>query len=82
MMGISVNFGSPPTHRPSEAFLAHLNTNLGKPHGASARAFTSAIRAVRDVDVVYTDVWTSMGEEHLAERNAAQRSCRIAWMRP
>jgi len=70
MMGISVNFGSPPTHRPSEAFLAHLQ-NLGKPHGAGARAFTSAIRAVRDVDIVYTDVWTSMGEEHLAERNAA-----------
>jgi len=23
------------------------------------------------VDIVYTDVWTSMGEEHLAERNAA-----------
>ncbi len=70
VMGISVNFGSPPTHRPSEAFLARLQI-LGKPTGATARAFSSAHRAVRDVDVVYTDVWTSMGEEHLAERNAA-----------
>lgn len=70
VMGISVNFGSPPTHRPSEAFLARLQI-LGKPTGATARAFSSAHRAMRDVDVVYTDVWTSMGEEHLAERNAA-----------
>jgi ornithine carbamoyltransferase len=70
LAGISVSFGTPPSHRPSEAFLAHLQ-RLGKPHGAVARAFTSAIRAVRDVDVIYTDVWTSMGEEHLAERNAA-----------
>jgi len=68
--GIGVTFGAPPTHRPSDSVLAHL-ARIGKPHGATVRAFTSALRAVRDVDVVYTDVWTSMGEEHLTERNAA-----------
>jgi ornithine carbamoyltransferase len=70
MCGISVTFGCPPSHRPSEAFLAQLQ-HLGKPLGATARAFSNPLRASRDVDVVYTDVWTSMGEEHLAERNIA-----------
>jgi len=70
LAGISVSFGSPPSHRPSEPFLAHLQ-RLGKSTGATARAYTSPVRAVRDADAVYTDIWTSMGEEHLAERNAA-----------
>ncbi|HEV3155826.1 MAG TPA: ornithine carbamoyltransferase [Candidatus Baltobacteraceae bacterium] len=70
LCGASINFGSPPSHRPSESFLAELQ-RMGRPHSATARAFTSPLRAVRDVDVVYTDTWTSMGEEALTERNAA-----------
>jgi ornithine carbamoyltransferase len=70
MSGMSVTFAAPITHRPPDAFLARV-IELGKPWGVTARAFTSPLRAVRDVDVVYTDVWTSMGEEAFSERNAA-----------
>jgi ornithine carbamoyltransferase len=70
MSGMSVTFATPITHRPPDTLLARL-LELGKPYNVTARAYTSPLRAVRDVDVVYTDVWTSMGEEAFSERNAA-----------
>jgi ornithine carbamoyltransferase len=70
MSGMSITFAAPITHRPPDSFLARL-VELGRSHHITARAFTSPLRAVRDVDVVYTDVWTSMGEEAYSERNAA-----------
>ncbi|MGH7662578.1 MAG: ornithine carbamoyltransferase, partial [Vulcanimicrobiaceae bacterium] len=70
LAGVSITFGCPHTHRPSDAFLSHL-MELGGAHNVTARAFSSPVRAVKEVDVVYTDVWTSMGDEQFAERNAA-----------
>jgi len=70
VLGATVQFGCPPTHRPSESYLAKLDA-LGANSGGSVRAFSNAVRAVREVDVVYTDVWTSMGEERYRERNDA-----------
>jgi ornithine carbamoyltransferase len=70
LCGASLSFGVPPSHRPSDAALLRWR-RIGEQSGATARAFTNPLRAVREVDVVYTDVWTSMGEEALAERNAA-----------
>jgi ornithine carbamoyltransferase len=69
--GAHVRFGCPPSHRPTEAALQRLSV-LAKAHGGSVRAFGSSVRAVRGADAIYTDVWTSMGEEAAAERNAAQ----------
>ncbi|HEY9180933.1 MAG TPA: ornithine carbamoyltransferase [Candidatus Baltobacteraceae bacterium] len=70
MCGAHVQFGCPPSHRPSETFLAQLK-NLGKAQGGTARAFANPVRAARGVDAIYTDVWTSMGEEAATERNRA-----------
>ena len=70
MLGGSMRFASPLSHRPREATLQQL-AKLGASAGGRVRAFTDPVRALRGADVVYTDVWTSMGEEHLHERNAA-----------
>src|SRR6185295_16618640 len=39
-------------------------------HGARLRLFTDAADAVVGADAVYTDTWTSMGQESDAERRA------------
>ena len=70
MLGATVHFACPPTHRPSETFLAQL-ARLGRLAGGGARAFSNPVRAVRGVDALYTDVWTSMGDEQYRERNDA-----------
>ena len=70
MLGATVHLGSPPSHRPLDSFVAHL-ARLGKPAGGSARAFSNPVRVVRGADVIYTDTWTSMGEERYRERNNA-----------
>ena len=61
MLGITVHVASP------EGFElpARAETDVSRvaQHGAELRRFRDPVAAVRDVDAVYTDVWTSMGRE-------------------
>ena len=64
MLGMTVHVASPDGFElaaQADADVARVAT-----HGAELRRFRDPVAAVRDVDAIYTDVWTSMGRE--AER--------------
>jgi ornithine carbamoyltransferase len=67
MLGMSVHVATPKGYELSEDVVGQAATVAR--HGATLTAFTDPKAAVRDVDAIYTDVWTSMGQEvEYAER--------------
>ena len=68
MLGITVHVASPDGFGLPQAVEADVG-RIAR-HGAELTQFTDPLAAVRGVDAVYTDVWTSMGREsEQAERN-------------
>ena len=67
--GISINLASPPGYELSQAVIDE-SVRLAR-HGARVRRVPGAREAVAGVDAVYTDVWTSMGQE---QESAVRRS--------
>ena len=61
MLGVSVHVASPDGFE----LPASVDTDIDRiaTHGAVLRRFHDPVEAVRNVDAVYTDVWTSMGRE-------------------
>ena len=69
MLGVHVHVASPDGYQ-----LPHARRAAGdrrRRHGARLRLFTDPADAVAGVDAVYTDTWTSMGQEAEAERRRA-----------
>ena len=61
MLGITVHVASPDGFGLPQAVEADVG-RIAR-HGAELTQFTDPLAAVRGVDAVYTDVWTSMGRE-------------------
>jgi len=65
MLGVHVHIASPEPYQLPHAVVQQA-TSVAR-HGARLRLFTEAADAVAGVDAVYTDTWTSMGQEDEAE---------------
>lgn len=60
--GATFAIASPEGYALPDGFIRHLQS-VATEHGGRIETFGSADEAVRDADVVYTDVWASMGQE-------------------
>ncbi|MGH0052892.1 MAG: ornithine carbamoyltransferase, partial [Sphaerochaetaceae bacterium] len=65
-LGMEYRIASPKELFPSQDLLDEL-APIAKESGAKLMVSTDPIEAVKDVDVIYTDVWVSMGEEDQTE---------------
>jgi ornithine carbamoyltransferase len=62
-LGVNVRVGCPVDYQPDPEILAQAE-RIAADHDASITITPSPQEAVEGADAVYTDVWTSMGQEH------------------
>ena len=64
LMGINVRIAAPADYQPNDSIVKKAKELAN--HGAEIMITEDAIAAVKEAQVVYTDVWASMGQEDLA----------------
>jgi ornithine carbamoyltransferase len=70
VLGLDLRLATPETHRPSIRIRSRA-AELAECSGARITLTSDPVEAIRDVHFVYTDVWTSMGQEDQAEKRRA-----------
>ena len=61
-LGIDVAVASPDGYKPNPVYTAWAVANA-QAHGSKVTVCTDPLEACKDADVLYTDVWASMGQE-------------------
>jgi ornithine carbamoyltransferase len=69
-LGLDLRLATPREHRPPGGIRSRA-AELAERSGARIRFTEDPVEAIRDAHFVYTDVWTSMGQEEQAERRRA-----------
>jgi ornithine carbamoyltransferase len=69
MLGVHVHVASPEAYQLPHAVVQQATSHAR--HGARLRLFSDAADAVAGADAVYTDTWTSMGQEDESELRRA-----------
>lgn len=67
IVGMDISVACPRTYHPNESILERAQS-MAKSNGSTIEVTDDPTKAARDADVVYTDVWVSMGEEAEKER--------------
>jgi len=76
LVGLNVRIACPPHCQPDPGIIARAQA-IGQQTGATIAVLHDPWRAVRGVDVVYTDVWVSMGQTLSQEALEALRAYQV-----
>lgn len=66
-LGIDMTIGCPGTYKPSEDIMEYAAC-LAKENGSNINITDDPIKSVENADIIYTDVWISMGDEDSEEK--------------
>ncbi|MGE5846490.1 MAG: ornithine carbamoyltransferase, partial [Ignavibacteria bacterium] len=66
LLGMNISVASPSGYKPNKQIVNEALTNA-KFMGSKVEIVDDPVKAVRNADVIYTDVWASMGQEKEAE---------------
>lgn len=61
-MGMNFSLGCPEGYKPDEEIVAYAK-GVAAENNCEVVVTNSAVEAIKDADIVYSDVWTSMGQE-------------------
>lgn len=65
--GLSINLGCPKGYEPDKSVLEE-SKKIAKQKDASVFLFDNPFNAAKNADIIYTDVWASMGQERETEK--------------